>query len=151
MPAPDAHTVTLRRVVRAPAEWRYRAFLDPDALAKWLPPRGFTARVLGLQARVGGDYRMQFTRFATGEVHTFGGRYLALEPHTRIVHTNVFDDPAFAGEMHTAVTLRPVSVGTALTIEQAGIPAAIPTESCHQGWQDSLAQLAWLTEGRLAV
>lgn len=139
-------TVTLHRVLRAPPARVYRAFLDPDALAKWLPPHGFTGRVLEMDARVGGHYRMQFTNFSTGQVHAFGGDYLELVPDARIVHTDRFDSPDLPGEMRTTVTLRAVSVGTELTAVQEGIPAAIPVDGCYLGWQDSLQLLAQLVE-----
>lgn len=139
-------TVTLHRVLRAPPARVYRAFLDPDALAKWLPPHGFTGRVLEMDARVGGRYRMQFTNLSNGQVHAFGGEYLELVPDARIVHTDRFDSPDLPGEMRTTITLRAVSVGTALTAVQEGIPAAIPVDGCYLGWQDSLQLLAQLVE-----
>ena len=139
-------TVTLHRVRRAPPERVYRAFLDPDAMAKWLPPHGFTGRVLEQDARVGGRYRMQFTNFSNGQVHTFGGEYLELVPGERIVNTDRFDAPNLLGEMRTTVTLQAVSVGTELRVVQEGIPAAIPTEGCYVGWQESLQLLAQLVE-----
>ena len=142
-------TVTLHRVFRAPPERLYRAFLDPDALAKWLPPHGFTGRVLGLDARVGGSYRMQFTHFSNGQTHAFGGEYLELVPGERIVHTDRFDDPNLPGEMCTTITFRPVLVGTEVTAVQAGIPAVIPTEMCYLGWQESLQLLALLVEAEI--
>jgi uncharacterized protein YndB with AHSA1/START domain len=139
-------TVTLHRVFTAPPERLYRAFLDPDAMAKWLPPHGFTGRVLEMDATVGGHYRMCFTQLATGQVHSFGGRYLELVPNRRIVNTDSFDDPALPGEMITTVTFRAVPVGTELVAVQEGIPAAIPLESCYIGWQQSLQLLALLVE-----
>lgn len=139
-------TVTLHRVLRAPPERVYRAFLDPDAMAKWLPPHGFTGRVLSMDARVGGSYRMQFTNLSNGQVHAFGGEYLELVPNARIVNTDRFDDPSLTGEMRTTVTLKAVSVGTELTAVQEGIPAAIPTDGCYLGWQESLQLLALLVE-----
>jgi uncharacterized protein YndB with AHSA1/START domain len=139
-------TVTLHRVLRAPPERVYRAFLDPDALAKWLPPHGFTGRVLHMDARKGGSYRMQFTNLNTGQTHAFGGEYLELVPNERIVNTDRFDDPTLPGEMITTVTLKSVSVGTELTAVQQGIPAVIPTEGCYLGWQESLQLLAQLVE-----
>ncbi|GAB3190237.1 SRPBCC family protein [Hydrogenophaga aquatica] len=139
-------TVTLHRVLRAPPERVYRAFLDPDAMAKWLPPHGFTGRVLHMDARVGGTYRMQFTNLTTGRVHAFGGEYLELAPNERIVNTDRFDDPDLPGEMRTTIILRAVSVGTELTAVQQGIPAMIPTDGCYLGWQDSLQLLAQLVE-----
>ena len=142
-------TVTLHRVFRAPPERLYRAFLDPDAMAKWLPPHGFTGRVLGMDARVGGSYRMQFTNFSNGQSHAFGGTYLELVPGERIVHTDRFDDPNLPGEMRTTITFRSVLVGTEVTAVQEGIPAAIPTEMCYLGWQESLQLLALLVEAEI--
>lgn len=139
-------TVTLHRVFTAPPERIYRAFLDPDAMAKWLPPHGFTGRVLDMDARVGGRYRMQFTHLGSGHVHAFGGVYLELVPNERIVNTDLFDDTHLPGEMRTTVTLKAVSVGTELTAVQEGIPAMIPVESCYLGWQQSLQLLALLVE-----
>ena len=143
---PATGTVTLHRVLRAPPERVYRALLDPDAMVKWLPPHGFTGRVLASDVRVGGQYRMQFTHFGSGQTHTFGGEYLELVPNERIVNTDRFDDPNLPGEMVTTFTLRAVSVGTELRAEQRGIPAAIPTEACYLGWQESLQLLALLVE-----
>jgi uncharacterized protein YndB with AHSA1/START domain len=140
------NTVTLHRVFTAPPERVYRAFLDPDAMAKWLPPHGFTGRVLDMNATVGGQYRMQFTHLATGQVHAFGGRYLELVPNERIVNTDRFDDPNLPGEMVTTVTFRAVSVGTEVVAVQSGIPAAIPVDGCYIGWQQSLQLLALLVE-----
>ena len=142
-------TVKLHRVLRAPPERIYRAFLDPDALAKWLPPHGFTGRVLSLDARVGGSYRMQFTNFSNGQTHAFGGEYVELVPGERIVHTDRFDDPNLPGEMRTTITFKPVLVGTEMAVEQAGIPAVIPTEACYLGWQESLQLLAQLIEAEI--
>jgi len=146
---PATGTVTLHRVLRAPPERIYRAFLDPDALAKWLPPHGFTGRVLSLEARVGGSYRMQFTNFSNGQTHAFGGEYVELVPGERIVHTDRFDDPNLPGEMRTTITFKPVLVGTEMAVEQAGIPAVIPTEACYLGWQESLQLLAQLVEAEI--
>jgi uncharacterized protein YndB with AHSA1/START domain len=140
-------TVRLHRVLRAPPEHVYRAFLEADALCRWLPPYGFTARVDQLEARVGGRHRMAFRQFSSGHEHAFGGEYLELVPHERLHYTTRFDDPALAGEMRTLVTLRAVSCGTELEATQSGIPAVIPVEMCHLGWQESLAQLARLVEG----
>jgi uncharacterized protein YndB with AHSA1/START domain len=137
-------TVKLHRVIAAPPERVYRAFLDPDAMAKWLPPHGFTGRVLEMNAKVGGTYRMQFTNLSNGQVHAFGGKYLELVPNERIVNTDVFDDPNLKGEMRTTVTFKAVSVGTEMHVEQSGIPAAIPVEGCYLGWQDSLQLLTLL-------
>ncbi|MCZ8095639.1 MAG: SRPBCC family protein [Acidovorax sp.] len=149
-PAAEATgTVTLHRVLRAPPERVYRAFLDPDAMAKWLPPHGFTGRVLEMDARVGGVYRMQFTNLATGHTHAFGGRYLELVPGERIVNTDRFDDTHLPGEMRTTITFQAVSVGTELVAVQEGIPAMIPTEACYLGWQESLQLLAQLVEANV--
>jgi uncharacterized protein YndB with AHSA1/START domain len=134
-------TVRLLRVFTAPPERVYRAFLDPAALAKWLPPDGLTCTVHELDARVGGRYRMSFTNFSGGHAHSFGGTYLELVPGQRIVHDDRFDDPNLPGTMVTTITLRGVSCGTEVQIEQAGIPAMIPTEQCHLGWQQSLTLL----------
>jgi uncharacterized protein YndB with AHSA1/START domain len=139
-------TVRLHRVLRAPAERLYRAFLDPNAMAKWLPPYGFVGKVHEMDARVGGGYRMSFTNFGTGKSHSFGGRYIELTPHERIKYTDKFDDPSMPGEMPVAVTLKKVSCGTEIEIVQEGIPAAIPVEFCYLGWQESLTQLAQLVE-----
>ncbi|MDA8449291.1 SRPBCC family protein [Acidovorax sp. NCPPB 3859] len=139
-------TVTLHRVLRAPAERIYRAFLEPDAMVKWLPPHGFTGRMLEMDARVGGRYRMQFTHWGNGQVHAFGGEYLELVPGERIVHTDRFDATGLPGEMRTTVEFRAVSVGTELRVVQEGIPAVIPVEACYLGWQESLQLLALLVE-----
>lgn len=139
-------TVTLHRVLRAPPERVYHAFLDPDAMAKWLPPHGYTGRVLAMEARVGGSYRMQFTNLRNGQTHAFGGQYVELVPGERIVHTDRFDDPHLAGAMQTTITFTQVLVGTELRVVQAGIPAVIPTEACFLGWQESLQLLALLVE-----
>jgi len=140
------NTIRLHRVLTAPPERVYRAFLDPDAMAKWLPPRGFTGRVHESDVKVGGGYRMSFTNFGTGTSHSFGGRYVELTPHERIRYTDRFDDPGLPGEMQVTITLRKVDCGTELSIEQAGVPAMIPPESCYVGWQESLALLASLVE-----
>ncbi len=137
------------RVLRAPAERIYRAFLDPDAMAKWLPPRGFTGKVQHLEARVGGSYRMSFTNFGSGDTHSFGGQYLELVPNERIRHTDGFDDPKLPGTMVTTIVLRAVSCGTDVHIVQEGIPEAIPTEACYLGWQESLLLLAQLVEAEI--
>ena len=139
-------SVRLHRVLRAPPERVYRAFLDADASAKWLPPHGFTGKVHHMDARVGGSYRMSFTNFSTGSGHTFGGRYLELIPNERIRHTDTFEDSNLKGEMQTTVSLRRVAVGTELNIVQEGIPEAIPPEACYLGWQESLTLLAQLVE-----
>jgi uncharacterized protein YndB with AHSA1/START domain len=139
-------TVRLHRVLRAPAERIYRAFLDADAMAKWLPPHGFTGKVHQIDAKVGGTYKMSFTNFGNGQTHAFGGKYLELVPNERIRHTDRFDDASLAGEMITTISLKQVSVGTQVDIVQEGIPSAIPTEACHLGWQESLTLLAQLVE-----
>ena len=139
-------TIRLHRVLRAEPAKVYRAFLEPDAVAKWLPPRGFTCQVHHLEARVGGTYRMTFTTFGAGGGHSFGGEYRELAPSERIVYTDRFDDTNLPGEMRTAVTLRSVSCGTDVTIVQEGVPEPIPLEMCYLGWQESLAQLADLVE-----
>ncbi len=140
------NTIRLHRVIRTTPAKIYRAFLDPDALAKWLPPYGFTARVHQMEAKIGGRYKMSFTNFTTGHGHSFGGTYVELAPNERIRYTDQFDDPNLPGEMQTTVTLKQVSCGTELNIVQEGVPAAIPTEACYLGWQESLAQLAQLVE-----
>lgn len=142
----DANTVTLHRVLATKPEKVYRAFLNPEALAKWLPPYGFTCKVDHLDARVGGTFRMSFTNFTTGNSHAFGGEYLELRPNERIRYTDRFDDPNLPGVMQVTVQITPVSVGTEIRIEQAGIPAAIPVEACYLGWQQSLMQLALVVE-----
>ena len=142
----NSSTIRLHRVVRAPAERVYRAFLEPEAMAKWLPPNGFTAKVHQVDARVGGGYRMSFTNFSTGKSHSFGGRYAELTPHERIRYTDRFEDPKMPDEMQVSISLRKVVCGTELTIVQEGVPAAIPTELCYLGWQDSLSQLVSLVE-----
>lgn len=139
-------TVRLHRVLRAPAERVYKAFLDPDAMAKWLPPHGFTGKVHQMDARVGGGYRMSFTNFSTGKSHSFGGTYTELTPNERLRYTDRFDDPNLPGEMNVTITLRKVLCGTELTIVQEGIPAVIPAEMCYLGWQESLTMLAHLVE-----
>jgi uncharacterized protein YndB with AHSA1/START domain len=139
-------TVRLHRVLRCSPDRLYRAFLDADAKAKWLPPYGFTCKVHHMDARVGGSYRMSFTNFSTGNGHSFGGEYRELVPNERICYTDRFDDPGLAGEMRTTVTLRPVSCGTELSIVQEGVPEVIPVEMCYLGWQESLEQLARLVE-----
>ncbi|HJV38759.1 MAG TPA: SRPBCC family protein [Geothrix sp.] len=140
------NTIRLHRVLRATPDRIYRAFLDPDAMAKWLPPHGFTGKVHHLEAKVGGTYRMSFTNFGTGSSHSFGGEYLELVPGARIRHTDTFDDPNLPGAMETTITLKAVSVGTEVDIVQAGIPGVIPPEACHLGWQESLTLLAQLVE-----
>jgi uncharacterized protein YndB with AHSA1/START domain len=144
-----ANTIRLHRVLRAKPERIYRAFLDPDAMAKWLPPNGFTGKVHHLDARVGGTYKMSFTNFTSGKSHSFGGEYLELVPNERIRHTDRFDDPNLVGEMQVAVTLKRVSVGTDVTIVQDGVPDVIPAEACYLGWQESLTLLAKLVEAEI--
>jgi uncharacterized protein YndB with AHSA1/START domain len=142
-------TIRLHRVLRAPPERIYRAFLDPDAMAKWLPPNGFTGKVHQLDARVGGTYKMSFTNFSSGRSDSFGGEYLELVPHERIRHTDTFDDPNLPGQMVTTITLKAVSVGTEVNIVQEGIPEAIPPEACYLGWQESLVLLGKLVEAEI--
>jgi uncharacterized protein YndB with AHSA1/START domain len=139
-------TIRLHRVLRAKPERVYRAFLDAEAMAKWLPPYGFTCRVHHMDARVGGTYKMSFTNFTTGQGHSFGGEYWELVPFERIRYTDRFDDPTLSGEMQNTVTLRQVSCGTELNVVQEGLPTVIPLEMCYLGWQESLAQLATLVE-----
>ena len=143
------HTVRFQRVLRAPADRIYRAFIDPDAMCKWLPPHGFTGRMHAMDARVGGAYRMSFTNLGNGQSHSFGGTFVELVPGERIRHTDRFDDPNLPGEMVTTITLRPVLVGTEVQIEQAGIPEVIPPEACCLGWQESLQLLALLVEAEI--
>ncbi|MGN6701435.1 MAG: SRPBCC family protein [Burkholderiaceae bacterium] len=142
-------TVRLHRVLRASPERVYRAFLEPEALAKWLPPYGFTCKVDHLDARVGGTYRMSFTNFGSGQGHSFGGTYRELVPHERIRYTDRFDDPNLPGEMEATISLKPVACGTELAIVQEGLPEVIPVEMCYLGWQESLAQLAALVEPQI--
>jgi len=144
-----ANTIRLHRVLRATPEKIYRAFLDADAMAKWLPPNGFTGKVHHLDAKVGGTYQMSFTNFTTGKSHSFGGTYLELKPHERICYTHKFDAPELPGEMQTTITLKPVFCGTELNITQAGVPAAIPVEACYLGWQESLTLLEKLVEAEI--
>ena len=139
-------TVRLHRVLTAPPERVYKAFIDADAMAKWLPPYGFTGKVHSIDARVGGGYRMSFTNFSTGSSHSFGGEYRELEPGKRLVYTDRFDDPNLPGEMITTVVLRAVPMSCELSVEQAGIPEQIPVEACYPGWQESLVQLAKVVE-----
>ncbi|MBL8298868.1 MAG: SRPBCC family protein [Rhodanobacteraceae bacterium] len=142
-------TVTLHRVLRAPAERIYRAFIDPAAMVKWLPPNGFTATVHSMDARVGGSYQMSFTNFGTGSSHSFGGTYLELVPGQKLRYNDQFDNPDLPGQMEVTVTLRPCLVGTDLRIVQQGIPDAIPVESCYAGWQESLILLGKLVEAEI--
>ena len=139
-------TIRLHRVFRAPPERVYRAFLEPAAMAKWLPPHGFTCTVHHMDAKVGGTFRMSFTNFSSGESHSFGGEYLALEPGEFISYTDRFDDPNLPGEMKVEVRLEKTSVGAGVEIVQSGVPDAIPTEACYLGWQECLNQLASLVE-----
>lgn len=142
----QGNTVRLLRVFKAPPERVYRAFLDPDALVKWMAPHGFTAKVHSLDAREGGSYRMSFTNFSTGNSHTFGGTYLELTPHQRIRYNDQFDDPNLPGQMQMTISLREVLCGTEVTIVQEGVPEQIPLEFCYAGWQESLALLALLVD-----
>ena len=144
-----SNTVQFHRVLRAAPEKVYRAFLEPDAMAKWLPPNGFTATVHHMEAKVGGTYKMSFKNFTTGRSHTFGGEYVELVPHERIRYTDRFDDPNLPGTMHTTITLKRVSCGTELNIVQEGLPEVIPAEACCLGWQESLALLAKLVEAEI--
>ena len=148
MPTPSAasHTIRLHRVLLAPPERVYRAFLDPRAKCKWLPPHGFVAEMHKCDPRVGGSYHMSFINFNTGQAHTFGGTYVELIPNQLVRYTDRFDDPNLPGEMHITITLRSVSCGTDLTIVQEGVPAVIPPESCYAGWQQSLHLLAHIVE-----
>ncbi|MCB2098022.1 MAG: SRPBCC family protein [Parvularculaceae bacterium] len=143
-------TIHLHRVFRAPPERVYRAFLDPQAMAKWLPPHGFTCAVDHMNAKVGGSFRMSFTNFSTGNSHSFGGVYLALSPGEYISYTDRFDDPNLPGEMTVEVTLKKTAVGTDIRITQSGIPDLIPPEACYLGWQESLGQLAQLVEAEIS-
>ena len=143
------HTIRLHRVLRAPPERVYRAFLDADAMAKWLPPNGFTGRVHRLEARVGGTFRMSFTHFSSGRSHAFGGEFLELAPFERIRYTDRFDDPNLPGLIEVTVTLKKVSVGTELGVVQEGVPEVIPAEACYLGWQESLVLLAKLVEAEI--
>jgi uncharacterized protein YndB with AHSA1/START domain len=145
----QSNTIRLHRVIRAAPEKIYKAFLDPDAMVKWLPPNGFTARVHQMDAKVGGSYKMSFTNFTTGKSHSFGGKYVELTPHERIRYTDKFDDPNLPGEMKATITLKPVSCGTELNIVQEGVPTVIPTEACYLGWQESLTLLAKLVEAEI--
>jgi uncharacterized protein YndB with AHSA1/START domain len=145
----SSNTVRLHRVLRATPERVYKAFLDADAMAKWLPPNGFTGKVHQLDAKVGGGYKMSFTNFTTGQVHAFGGEYLELTPNERLRYTDKFDDPNLPGVMQTTVSLKAVSCGTELNVTQEGIPDAIPVEACYLGWQESLMLLAKLVEAEI--
>ncbi len=149
MPTNNTNTVRLHRVLRAKPERIYRAFLDPDAMAKWLPPNGFTGKVHQMDAKVGGSYKMSFTNFSTGSSHSFGGKYLELKPNELLRYTDKFDNPGLPGEMITTITLKPVFCGTELNVTQEGIPAMIPAEACYLGWQESLTLLAKLVEAEI--
>jgi uncharacterized protein YndB with AHSA1/START domain len=142
----STNTIRLHRVLRATPERIYKAFLNADAMAKWLPPNGFTGKVHHIDAKEGGTYKMSFTNFTTGHSHSFGGTYLELVPHERIRYTDKFNDPNLPGEMQTSVTLKKVSVGTELVVVQEGVPTVIPAEACYLGWQESLTLLAKLVE-----
>jgi uncharacterized protein YndB with AHSA1/START domain len=144
-----ANTVKLHRVLRSTPERVYRAFIDPDAMAKWLPPYGFTGKVHSIDAKVGGSYKMSFKNFTNGQSHSFGGKYLELVPNQRLRYTDRFDDPNLPGEMMTTVTIAQVSVGVELNVVQEGIPEAIPADACYLGWQESLMQLTKLVEAEI--
>jgi uncharacterized protein YndB with AHSA1/START domain len=145
----NTNTIRLHRVLRAPADRVYRAFIDPDAMVKWLPPHGFTGKVHQMDARAGGGYRMSFTNFGTGKTHNFGGKYVELVPNERLRYTDRFEDPNLPGEMQVTISLRKVSCGTELEITQEGVPAVIPAEACYLGWQESLSMLASLVEAQI--
>jgi uncharacterized protein YndB with AHSA1/START domain len=145
----STNTIRLHRVLRATPERVYRAFLDPDAMVKWMPPNGFTGKVHHMDARVGGVYKMSFTNFSTGNSPSFGGTYLELTPHERLRYTDKFDDPNLPGEIAVTVSLKKVSCGTELTVVQEGVPAVIPAEACYLGWQESLILLAKLVEAEI--
>ncbi|HLX71262.1 MAG TPA: SRPBCC family protein [Verrucomicrobiae bacterium] len=149
MTANNTNTIRLHRVLRAAPEKIYRAFLDADAMAKWLPPNGFTGKVHKIDAKVGGSYEMSFTNFGAGKSHSFGGTYLELKPHERIRYSNRFEKPFPQGEMETTVVLKQVFCGTELSVTQEGIPAVIPAEACYLGWQESLILLAKLVEAEI--
>jgi uncharacterized protein YndB with AHSA1/START domain len=143
------NTIRLHRVLKAPPDRVYKAFLDPDAMSKWLPPNGFTGKVHEMQARVGGSYKMSFTNFSSGKSHAFGGKYIELVPNERLRYTDKFDDPNMPGEMQTTVTLKKVFCGTDLTVVQEGVPEMIPPEACYLGWQESLTLLGRLVEAEI--
>ena len=145
-----AGTVKLHRVYTSKPDRVYKAFIDPDAMAKWLPPNGFTGKVHSMDARVGGSYKMSFTNFSNGQSHSFGGEFLELVPGERLVYTDKFDDPNLPGEMRTTVEIKQVSVGTEINITQEGIPDAIPVEACYLGWQESLSLLKMLVEAEIS-
>ena len=145
----STHTIRLHRVLRAAPERVYRAFLDADAMAKWLPPNGFTGKVHHMDAKAGGTFKMSFSNFTTGKSHSFGGEYLELVPHERIRYTDRFDDPNLPGEIRVTVTLTKVAFGTELNVVQEGVPVVIPAEACYFGWQESLILLAKLVEAEI--
>lgn len=145
----STNTIRMHRVFRATPERIYRAFLDADAMAKWLPPNGFTGRVHHLDARIGGSYKMSFSNFTTGKSHSFGGAYVELIPNERLRYTDAFDDPDMPGEIQTTVTMREVPSGTELVVVQEGVPDVIPADACHLGWQESLVLLAQLVEAEI--
>ncbi len=149
MTTSNTNTIRLHRVLRATPDRVYRAFIDANAMVKWLPPNGFTGQVHHLDAKVGGSYKMSFTNFTTGSSHSFGGEFLELKPNERIRHTDRFDDPNLPGEIQTTIALNKVSVGTELNIVQEGVPAVIPAEACYLGWQESLTLLAALVEAEI--
>ena len=149
MTTTTTNTIQLHRVLRAPAERIYRAFLEADAMAKWLPPNGFTCKVDRMEAKVGGTFQMSFTNFSTGKSHSFGGEYLELVPHTRIRYTDKFDDPNLPGVIQVTIYLKEVSCGTEVNIKQEGVPSAIPAEACYLGWQESLILLGKLVEAEI--
>jgi uncharacterized protein YndB with AHSA1/START domain len=145
----DTNTIKLHRVIKAGPDKIYKAFLDPAAMCKWLPPNGFTGEVHNIDARVGGSYKMSFTNFGNGQSHSFGGEYLELVPGEKIVHTDTFDDPNMEGEITTTITFKPVIVGTEINVVQEGVPGVIPPEMCYLGWQESLNLLALLVEANI--
>jgi uncharacterized protein YndB with AHSA1/START domain len=145
----NTHTIRLHRVLRTTPERLYRAFLEADAMVKWLPPHGFTGKMHHIDAKVGGTYKMSFTNFTSGKSHAFGGTFLDMVPHERLRYTDKFDDPNLPGEMQTTITLKKVSVGTELSIVQEGVPGVIPAEACYLGWQESLTLLAQLVEAEI--
>jgi uncharacterized protein YndB with AHSA1/START domain len=145
----STHTIRLHRILRSTPEKIYRAFIDADAMAKWLPPNGFTGKVHHLDARVDGTFKMSFTNFGSGKAETFGGTFLELVPHERICYTDRFDNPNLPGELHVTVTLKKVSCGTEVNLLQEGVPSVIPAEACYLGWQESLTQLALLVEAEI--
>ncbi|HZN05038.1 MAG TPA: SRPBCC family protein [Candidatus Polarisedimenticolia bacterium] len=143
------NTIRLHRVLKAPPARVYKAFIDPEAMVKWLPPNGFTGKVHQMEARAGGSYRMSFTNFSSGKSHSFGGKYVELVPNERLRYTDKFDDPNLPGEMQTTITLKKVFCGTDLFIVQEGVPEVIPPEACYLGWQESLTLLAKLVEAEI--